>query len=139
VHSGIVRLEPEESRRRFAEAEVARLATVRGGEPRIVPVVFAVDGDTVYTAVDHKPKSTPRLRRLDDIRAHPAVSLLVDHYESDWTRLWWARADGMARVLDAADDAIELLVAKYSTYADVRPAGPVIAIAVQSWTGWAAS
>jgi PPOX class probable F420-dependent enzyme len=134
-----VRLDTGEARRRFAAARVARLATVRAGEPRVVPVVFSVEGDTVYTAVDHKPKSTRQLRRLADIARTPAVSLLVDDYDDDWTKLWWVRADGAAAVVDEHEHAIDLLVAKYAAYADARPAGPVIAVDVRAWTGWAAS
>jgi PPOX class probable F420-dependent enzyme len=132
-----VRLEANEARRRFAAVPVARLATVRDGAPRIVPIVFAVAGDVVYTAVDHKPKSTRALRRLDDVARHPSVAVLADHYADDWTQLWWVRADGVARVLDT-DEGIGLLAAKYPQYERARPAGPVVRIDVTRWSGWAA-
>ena len=103
-----------------------------------MPIVFAVQEDTIYTAIDNKPKSTTHLRRLDDIAASPSVSVLADHYEDDWTQLWWVRADGVARVISAGDAAIELLAQKYEQYAAQRPPGPVIAIDVQTWTGWSA-
>ena len=123
---------------RFAEARVARLATVSAaGAPRLVPIVFAVTGERLITAVDHKPKSTTRLARLDDIAANPAVALLVDEYDEDWTQLWWARADGRASVHDSFD--IAPLVAKYPPYADRPPAGPVIVVEVARWTGWSAA
>src|ERR1044071_6131752 len=84
---------------RFADAPSAVLATIDpGGAPHLVPVVFAVSGDTIYTAVDAKRKTTQRLRRLANIEADPRVTLLVDHYADDWTQLWWARADGEATV-----------------------------------------
>jgi PPOX class probable F420-dependent enzyme len=68
---------------------VARLATAdTGGRPHVVPIVFAVEGDLVWTAVDHKPKRTRALRRLENVRANPRVSLLADHYEEDWSALW---------------------------------------------------
>ena len=71
-------------------ARVARLATVSAtGQPHLVPVTFAVDGDMIYTAVDHKPKTTTRLRRLANIAANPQVTLLADHYADDWDQLWW--------------------------------------------------
>jgi len=138
-------MEAEEARRRFAAARVARLAIAGAdGRPHLVPVCFALDGDTVYSAVDDvKPKATRRLRRLANVAENPAVSLLVDHYEDDWSALWWVRADGRARVFDrhAADApaAIALLVARYSQYRDARPGGPVLAVDVERWTGWSAS
>jgi len=126
------------ARARFAEARVARLATVSAaGVPRLVPVVFAVAGDRLLSAVDHKPKTTPRLRRLDDIAANPAVSLLVDAYDEDWSQLWWARADGRARVHPSYD--VSPLVAKYPQYADRPPAGPVVVVEVTRWSGWSAT
>ncbi len=133
----------EELRRRAETAPVARLATVDGaGRPRVVPCCFALDGDVVYTAVDHKPKRTSRLARLDDIRTHPAVGLVVDHYEDDWTALWWVRLDGSARVVEDGPEwerGIDLLVAKYRQYQEQRPTGPVIVIAVERRRSWSAS
>ncbi|MFE0454146.1 TIGR03668 family PPOX class F420-dependent oxidoreductase [Streptomyces sp. NPDC058914] len=135
-----------EARERFAAARVARLATVGPeGRPHLVPVVFTLDGDTVMTAVDHKPKGTARLRRLTNIEADPAVSLLADHYEEDWDRLWWVRADGAARVLPGADRSPEaarcvaLLTAKYGQYTGRPPTGPVVVVDVVRWSGWRAS
>src|SRR4051794_26880692 len=130
-----------EARRRFAAARVARLATVSAdGRPHLVPIVFAVDGDALYTAVDRKPKSTTALRRLANLAANPAVTLLVDHYDEDWDRLWWVRADGMARVLAGAtvEPALDRLAARYPAYAMERPPGPVVAVSVSRWLGWRA-
>jgi PPOX class probable F420-dependent enzyme len=131
------------ARRRLSEARVARLATVgANATPHLAPVVLALDGDTIYFAVDAKPKRTAHLQRLRNIAANPAVCLLVDHYEEDWTRLWWVRVDGTARVVEDADQsnrAIDLLVARYPQYRQARPPGPVVAITVQSITGWAAA
>jgi PPOX class probable F420-dependent enzyme len=135
----------DEARRRFAAARVARLATAgAGGHPHLVPIVFAVDGDTVYSAVDRKPKRTTALRRLDNVRADPRVALLADEYDdADWSALWWVRADGGARVLDPGSEparrGVELLVARYPQYRDARPDGPVLEIAVERWSGWTAS
>ena len=138
-----LKLTAAEARQRFAAAPVARLATVgAAGRPHLVPVTFAVDGDHVYTAVDAKPKTTTNLRRLRNIRRDPRVAVLADHYEADWDRLWWARADGLASILgEPAGRArpLELLAARYPQYRVNPPAGPVIAIAVERWTGWAAS
>lgn len=127
------------ARRLFASARVARLATVDGQRPHIVPVVFTVDGDAVYLAIDHKPKARRDVRRLANIAANPSVSLLVDEYDEDWTTLWWVRADGTATVVDAPDrmaGPIDLLVAKYPQYREHRPEGPVVAVRVTTWRGW---
>ncbi|UGS38542.1 hypothetical protein DSM104329_04972 [Capillimicrobium parvum] len=134
----------------FAGARVARLATVGpNGAPHLVPMVFALDreasrdgGGTVYSAVDAKPKRTTKLRRLDNVRANPRVALLADHYEHDWTALWWVRADGHGRVIEPdepeAQHAVALLAARYEQYAATPPTGPVLAIDVERWTGWRA-
>lgn len=130
------------ARKRLAHERVARLATVSAsGRPHLVPVVFALDGDTIYFAVDSKPKRSTHLQRLRNIAANPAVSLLADHYEEDWARLWWVRADGLARAVtdDAeASHAIDLLAGRYPQYRKTRPQGPVVAITIESITGWAA-
>jgi PPOX class probable F420-dependent enzyme len=133
---------PERARALFTTARVARLATAAGGlsGPRVVPVTFAVAGDTVVSAVDHKPKTTMDLRRLRDIAANPRVCLLADHYEDDWERLWWARADGLARVVAAGaerDRAVERLAEKYAQYRPRPPRGPAILVEVTRWSGWA--
>src|SRR3954463_5532223 len=95
-------LDVDDPRRRFAAARVARLATVAGdGQPHLVPVVFAVEEDTVVMAVDAKPKRHRDLKRLRNIGDDPRVSLLVDRYDDDWDALWWVRADGTATVTDA--------------------------------------
>ena len=134
-----VRLDPAQARERFAAARVARLATADAdGRPHIVPVVFALEGDVFYTAIDWKPKKTTALRRLHNIAANPAVSVLVDHYDDDWTQLWWARADGIARVTDSSAPALASLAGKYPQYRDQPPIGPFIAIDVAGWSGWAA-
>ncbi|MCV7099529.1 TIGR03668 family PPOX class F420-dependent oxidoreductase [Mycobacterium palustre] len=125
---------------RFARSAIARLATVApGGVPHLVPVVFAVDGDVVYTAVDAKPKSTRRLRRLANIEGNPRVSLLVDHYADDWSRLWWVRADGVAAIHrddESMAAGCRLLRAKYPQYQSVPLDGPVIAVTVSRWSSW---
>jgi PPOX class probable F420-dependent enzyme len=135
-----MRLTPGDARQRLVTARVARLATVSAaGRPHLVPVTFAADAGAIYTAVDHKPKSTTRLRRLANIAENPRVTLLADHYADDWTQLWWARADGHATVLTDPHDTrapIALLAARYPQYQSTPPSGPVIAITVTSWTGW---
>jgi len=129
----------ERERERFAAARVARLATVTAdGRPHVVPVCFVLAGEVIYSAVDAKPKSTSALRRLDNVRANPRVSLLVDHYADDWTQLWWIRVDGEASIVDD-EAAIDLLAAKYEQYRAARPPGPVIAVGELQWRQWSAS
>jgi PPOX class probable F420-dependent enzyme len=125
----------------FAAAPVARLATVRpDGRPHLVPICFALDGSTLFTAIDHKPKRTLSLRRLANVAANPAVSVLVDHYEDEWSRLWWVRADGVARIAEPGSAeharAIELLVERYEQYRNRPPEGPAIVIEITTWRGW---
>lgn len=128
----------------FGTARVARLATVGAdGRPHVVPITFALEGDTLYTAVDHKPKRTTRLRRLDNVVANPRVSVLADHYdEQDWSALWWVRADGVARIVASNDPGragvSALLKARYEQYRRRPPTGPAIAVSVSRWSGWRA-
>jgi PPOX class probable F420-dependent enzyme len=138
-----MRLDERDARLLLGEARVARLATVTpAGWPHIVPVTFAVDGSHIYSAVDAKPKSTRGLQRLANIRADPRVAVLADSYSEDWATLWWVRADGRASVLadrGAMARPIALLRERYVQYREAPPAGPVIAVEVARWTGWAAS
>ena len=135
-------MSPEEARARFAAARVARLATAdAAARPHIVPIAFAVAGETIYSAVDAKPKRSRALRRLANVRQNPAVSLLVDHWdEEDWERLWWVRADGAGRVLDPGEpEAMRAVGLLRERYPRQREAGEVLAVDVARWSGWAAS
>ena len=132
-------------RERFAAARVARLATLAAdGVPHLVPVTLALvaegDVDVVYSAVDHKPKSSRRLRRIANVEATGVATLLVDRYDEDWSQLWWVRADGAARVVsgDEAARGVDALVHRYPQYDEHRPEGPVIAVHVTRWSGWSA-
>ena len=121
----------------FATAPVARLATVdETGAPHLVPIVFAVVDDVIYSAVDAKPKRSRRLRRLANIAAEPRVSVLADQYDDDWSRLWWVRADGVAHVHTSSDVGLAALVARYPQYRAAPPAGPFLEIAVLRWSTW---
>jgi PPOX class probable F420-dependent enzyme len=136
-----VQLGADNARRRFAAARVARLATsTPSGAPHLVPIVFAVVGDMIYTAVDGKPKRSTQLQRLRNVAAEPRVAVLADGYDEDWTRPWWTRADGAARIAadDEAASALDALREKYPQYAAQPPPGPVLAIDVARWSGWAA-
>lgn len=130
-----------EARDRFAAGRVARLATAdAAGQPHLVPVVFALAGETVYSAVDTKPKRSISLRRLSNVRENPKVALLVDQYDdADWDALWWARADGRGRVLDAAEsEAVHAVALLSERYPQQHVVGEVLAVDVERWSGWAA-
>jgi PPOX class probable F420-dependent enzyme len=135
-----MRLNEEACRDLLAGSRVAVLATLTAaGRPHLVPVTFALLGSVIVIAVDQKPKRTTDLARLRNIAADERVAVLAQHYAEDWSALWWVRADGRARVLpDLADRAepVRRLAAKYPQYQDAPPAGPVISIDVERWTGW---
>jgi PPOX class probable F420-dependent enzyme len=134
-------VDQEAMRTRVAAARVGRLATVdAAGRPHLVPFCFVLDGDEVLSSVDAKPKATRRLRRLENVRTNPAVSVLIDHYEEDWRALWWVRLDGRAEVVESgprSDRALDLLAGKYEQYRADPPAGPVLSIRIERWAGWA--
>jgi PPOX class probable F420-dependent enzyme len=129
-------------RRRVADSRVARLATLDAdGRPHLVPITFVLVEETLYSAVDAKPKRSRTLRRIENARRRPDVTVLVDHYDDDWTRLWWVRLRGRARVLEAGDEAeraLTLLVAKYEQYQHAAPGLPVLAVDIDEWRGWPA-
>ena len=151
-----VRLPEEEARARVEQVPVIRLATAdAGGRPHLVVATFAADftapggsapgggevrGDRIYTAVDQKPKDSRDLKRLRNIRENPRVAVLADHYDDDWEKLWWVRGDGHATVIEDPGEMaapIRLLERRYHQYRRNPPAGPVIAITVERWAGWA--
>jgi len=137
-----MRLEPAEARRRFAASPVLRLATADAdGRPHVVPCTFVVDEvGRVAIGIDNKPKSASSgLRRLRNIAANPHVSMVVDQYADDWTQLWWARAEGLAKIEESGASHAgywDLLRGKYPQYAGQILDGPVIVTEVGSWTGW---
>jgi PPOX class probable F420-dependent enzyme len=128
---------------RLASARVARLATTDpDGRPHLVPIVFALEGETLYSAVDQKPKRSQRVRRIENARSRPEVTILVDHYDEDWARLWWVRVRGRARVLDEGaerEHALQVLIDKYPQYRAEPPDGPVLAVDVTEVREWASS
>ena len=143
-------LSPAAMRRLVEAARVARLATVDAqGRPHLVPVCFVLesggessDGDRVHIAVDHKPKRTTELRRTANLQATGHACLLVDHYDEDWSRLWWVRLDGhgeQSHDPDEAGRAVDALAAKYPQYREQRPDGPVLTLEVEAYRGWSAT
>ncbi len=130
-------------RARVAGAPVGRLATLGpDGAPRLVPICFVLAGEVVYSAVDLKPKRTSDLGRLRNVARDPRVCVLIDHYEHDWSRLWWIRLDGVAQTLGSgaeAADALARLIAKYDQYRREPPPGPVLKIEIRRWRAWTSS
>ncbi len=138
-----MRLPEDEARARFVTVPVVRLGTADGrGRPHVVVTTFAVDGDMIYTAVDRKPKSTTALKRLRNVAENPQVTVLADGYSDDWGKLWWVRADGRAEILAGQEEMagpLRLLVSRYRQYRQEPPTGPVLAVTVGRWSGWAAA
>jgi PPOX class probable F420-dependent enzyme len=104
------------------EGRVARLGTAdAAGQPLVLPVCYVFDGRACFSAIDAKPKHIPPggLRRIRNITANPRVSLVVDRYDEDWTRLCWVIVQGSADVLTAGPErasAVDLLREKYAQY-----------------------
>jgi PPOX class probable F420-dependent enzyme len=106
-----------------------------------VPITFVLAGEVLYSAVDSKPKRSRRLRRIENARERPDVTVLIDAYEEDWSRLWWVRLRGRARVLERGqefDRALSLLRQKYEQYRERPPEGPVLAVDVAERRAWSA-
>ncbi len=124
-------------------SRVATLATLAAeGSPHLVPVVFAMEGPDLVTAIDGKPKRGTKLARLENVARDPRVTILVHHYEEDWSRLWWVRIDGSASLEetgDAFDRALTALSQRYPQYGSVGLGGPVIRIRIEATTTWEAS
>lgn len=148
-----MRLDPDDCRRRAATARFAVLATqAPDGSVDLVPITFALllaggsepaqgaalVADRLFSAVDHKPKTTHRLARLANISRSPGVDVLFDHRDdADWSTLWWVRARGTA-VERQAGTAGDLLRARYPQYRERPPEGPVIEVSITRWSGWSA-
>jgi len=134
-------------RRHLGRARVGHFATTDGRSPALVPVCFVLLGDTLYQALDAKPKSTApgELRRVRNVRANPSAALLIDHYEEDWTRLWYVLLRGEASILDPGPEqrrAIAALKRKYPQYRTTLPLAAdalVIALGVRQISHWRAS
>lgn len=128
---------------------VARLATIGpDGAPQIVPIVFAWNGVELWTPVDGKPKSDRELARVQNVRRRPQVSVLLDLYDTDWSRLWWLRLDGAAEVVRAEggddarmDAAARALRAKYPQYETIEPfrnPPTALVVSVRGTSSWCA-
>ena len=118
---------------------MARLATVDGGQPHLVPVVFCEHGGALFIPIDGKPKTGRKLRRIRNIEANPAVSLLIDEYEDDWSRLRWTRADGTATVVPLQPAVRTALLDKYPQYEATPMGSTAIRVQVDRIQVWSAT
>ena len=124
------------------QARVARLSYVdERDRPRVLPVSFAVEGGAVWSAIDEKPKRTRRPARLRHLSRRPRAALLVDVYDDDWSRLAWVQLMGTVEIVDASNarDALTVLAAKYTQYAEQTPPGPLLRLKVERALQWRAA
>lgn len=120
---------------------VAVLATTAPeGNPHLVPFVFVATGErTLLSAVDAKPKRSRNLRRIENIRRDPRVTVLAHHYDDeDWSQLWWVRAEGTATITESSPPGSDQLQGRYPQYSG-QDLGPWIVIEVHHLTGWQAA
>ena len=122
---------------------VGHLATAdAGGRPHVIPFCFVCLDGLIYSVLDAKPKTAGlrRLRRVRNILENPRVSVIVDHYEPDWSRLWYLLVQGTAELLEPCPEqaaAIAELRSKYVQYQAMDLEGnPVIRITPDRATGW---
>jgi PPOX class probable F420-dependent enzyme len=142
-----MKLDQDEMRRRIQGERVVRLATVDDrGRAHVVPVIFAVDGDIFYSPTD-KPKEANPLppKRLRNLEHNQQVTVLADCYDEDWLKAWWVRLRGPGRVIGESAErthALGLVDQKYAQFAGdlyEERGGPVLAVDIKDWLGWAYS
>lgn len=137
---------PGGTRRLVAEARVGHFATSSRGQPALVPVCFVLLGETVYQAIDAKPKRVParQLRRVRNVSGNPRAALMVDQYREDWAKLWYVLLEGRARLIESGPEhrrAVRALKRKYGQYARMPLAEDalVIALDVERLRHWRSS
>ena len=126
----------------------AHLATASAeADPHLIPVVYALHDEAIWIAIDEKPKTTLRLRRLRNIEENPRFALLVDHYSDDWSQLRWVLLRGPAEVWwpqtwdsTAAEAAIAVLRARYPQYEEMAlEKRPLLRLTAERVTRWSAT
>jgi PPOX class probable F420-dependent enzyme len=129
--------------RLLRSARIAHLATADGeGQPHVIPVCFVFDGRHFYSSIDEKPKSTAPLdlKRVRNIKENPRVSLVVDRYDENWTRLAYVLAFGAARIIMRGANhqhAVRLLRKKYPQYRSMAiDSRAMIVVKPTRWTAW---
>lgn len=133
---------PEWAGELLGAARVARLGLLdEADHPRVLAVTFAVFEGAVWSAIDNKPKRTAAPARLRRLRRRPEATLLVDHYDDDWTRLAWVELRGRVAILEVEDapEALEALAARYEPYRSRRPPGPLLRLEVEATSCWRAA
>jgi PPOX class probable F420-dependent enzyme len=133
---------PGWARELLAAERVARLAFLDDEErPRVLPVTYAVLGESVWSAIDEKPKRAAEPARLRYLRRRPEAALCVDRYSDDWSRLAWVQLLGRIEILPAADHAaaLEALAARYEPYRERTPPGPLLRLSVERALSWRAT
>ncbi len=136
--SSVASQPPAWARDFVASARVGRLATASAeADPHVIPVCFVLDGDTIYSVIDEKPKSGRRLKRLRNIDETGKAALVIDHYDDDWTQLAFVLLRGPARVVPSTPHALALLRAKYPQYnAMSLDHAEMVQITIEHWTAW---
>ena len=133
-------MDEEKMRHRVSGARAARVGTIdEQGRTHLVPIVFVVEQDTLYSSTDAGARLPKRLRNL---ARDPRVTVLVDDYGEDWSQVWWVRLRGAGRVVqDGAerDRARQLLAVKYPQYDGGPGDGAMMAVDIEEWSGWAYS
>ena len=126
---------------------VARMATAdKSGRPLVVPICYAYDGRCFYTPIDKKPKrvSARGLKRVINLSENPNVSVVIDEYHEDWTRLCYVIIHGRAELLEGGEEylySLRLLCEKYPQYKNMDLSQlnlPVIKIIPDRITSWGA-
>jgi len=124
---------------------IARLATsTSNGEPYLIPITFILDADRIVVVIDDKPKSDGPLRRVKNIRQNSSVAVLFDHYENDWTQLWWLLIRGDGEILEFDDFSEEqklnipvIFKKKYHQYKELNfNAKTFICITINTVSSW---
>ena len=121
---------------------IARLGFLDGEDgPRVLPVTYALHGDAIWSAVDHKPKRAGEPARIRYLRRRPEAALTVDHYSEDWRKLRWIQVLGDVEILAAGDapGALEALAHKYEPYRAEPPPGPLIRLVPTRFLWWSAA
>jgi coenzyme F420-0:L-glutamate ligase/coenzyme F420-1:gamma-L-glutamate ligase len=129
----------------LSRTRVGRLATAdSSGQPHVIPIVFAADGEKIYTPLDKKPKRMPpnQLKRVRNLVENPRLAFVVDHYEEDWSKLAWMLVKGTGELVEngeAYEVGVRLLEEKYPQYKRMplknQPLIVITPFDITSWNG----
>src|SRR5215212_4023970 len=130
---------PDWATEELESGRVARLAYLDAeGQPRVLPITYAIAGDAIWHVIDHKPKVKDVPARVDWLRREPRAGICVDVYHEDWTKLAWVQLIGEVGVLELEEDGagLEALLDKYPQYRDETPQGPLLRLDVERAMSW---